>query len=394
MEYLHHFELSEDPFRNDHLERFTAETPSQAEAHRRLDRGVRQGRGLVALVGPAGCGKTVVARRLYEELEEEVFEASMMVVLRSQADSEWLLSRLATQLGVENVAQQREALIEQIYERLAIVREDGRHAVLIIDDADALATRETLAELSALVRLEYEDRRMLTVVLSGGDRLDRALHSDPGLAHHLEVRVEIGPLAPDEAAAYLGHRLMVAGGTPELLLPGAAAALGELSMGTPGRMNILADNALFEAYAAGRGQVTRSDVERAYADLGWDAVDSAESGLSPESREKPRAQATRSSAPAGAEATRAPDAPESPGALDSELEAVFAPMGSQNGGPVGSDPQTVLMDFDTSRSGHVENRAVAAPTEIQLGPADVLEREGPPKDTDAVDDLFMELIED
>ena len=160
MEYLHHFELSEDPFRNDHLERFIAETPSQAEAYRRLDRGVRQGRGLVALVGPAGCGKTVVARRLYEELEEEVFEASMMVVLRSQADSEWLLFRLATQLGVENVAPQREALIEQIYERLAIVREDGRHAVLIIDDADALATRETLAELCALVKLEYEDRRM------------------------------------------------------------------------------------------------------------------------------------------------------------------------------------------------------------------------------------------
>ena len=68
-------------------------------------------------------------------------------------------------------------------------------------------------------------------------------------------------------------------------------------------------------------------------------------------------------------------------------------MGGQSAGP-GSDPQTVLMDFDTSRSGDVENRAVAAPTEIQLGPADVLGREGPPKDTDAVDDLFMELIED
>jgi type II secretory pathway predicted ATPase ExeA len=394
VEYLHHFELNDDPFRNDHLERFIAETPSQTEAYRRLDRAVRQGRGLVALVGPAGCGKTVVARRLYEELEEEVFEASMMVVLRSQADSEWLMFRLATQLGVEDVAQQREALIEQIYERLAIVREDGRHAVLIIDDADALATRETLAELCALVKLEYEDRRMLTVVLSGSGPLDRVLCADPGLAHHLEVRVEMAPFSPEEAVAYLGHRLMVAGGTPELLLPGAATALGELSKGAPGRMNILADNALFEAYAAGRGQVARSDVERAYANLGWDSLESADPGLPPESREMPPTHAKQSSASAVAEPTPSSDAPESHGALDSELEAVFAPMDAQGAGSAGSDPQTVLMDFDTSRSGDVENRALAAPTEIQLGPADVLEHEGPPKETDAVDDLFMELIED
>ena len=70
MEYLHHFQLSEDPFRNDHLERFISETPSQADALQRLDRGVRQGRGLIVLAGPVGSGKTVVARRLYEELEE------------------------------------------------------------------------------------------------------------------------------------------------------------------------------------------------------------------------------------------------------------------------------------------------------------------------------------
>ena len=255
MEYLHHFQLSEDPFRNDHLERFLVEVPSQDAALARLDRGVRQGRGLVALVGPVGSGKTLIARRLYEELEEEVFESSMMVLLRSEVDSEWLLSRFAAQLGVEDPAEQREALIEQIYERLAIVREDGRHAVLIVDDADALATPDTLAELCALVKLEYEERRMLTIVLVGSRVLDGALRADPNLGHHVEVRVEMRPLPGEEAADYLGQRLTLAGGDPQLLMPGAVAALHELSQGTPGRMNILADNALHEAYSAGRGQV-------------------------------------------------------------------------------------------------------------------------------------------
>jgi len=400
VEYLHHFELSEDPFRNDHLERFSAETPSQSETYQRLDRAVRQGRGLVALVGPAGSGKTVVARRLFEELEEEVFEATMLVVLRSQADSEWLMSRFARKLGVEEPASQREALIEQIYERLAIVREDGRHAVLIIDDADALASRETLAELCALVKLEYEERRMLTVVLVGSSPLDHALLADPALAHHLEARVEMKPLLSEEAATYLGHRMTVAGGDPQLLLPGAVAALAELSKGTPGRMNILADNALFGAFVAGRSQVARSDVERAYAELGWAAADASPGGPMGSALEAAGAGVSLSSVSlsgtsgpsASVSGTSGPVPRQSGGDLDTELEAVFAPPGGK--ASPGSAQQTVLMDFDNSRGSYAHHSAQLAPTEIQLGAADVVETEAPPKEGDAVDDLFMELIED
>lgn len=365
MDYLHHFGLNDDPFRNDHLDRFIAEIPSQTQALRRLDRGVRQGRGLVVLVGGVGSGKTVVARRLYEDLEEEMFEAGMMVVLRSHADSDWLLERFAVQLGVEEVAPGREALIGQIYERLAIIREDGRHAVLIIDDAQALATAETLSELSALVKLEYEDRRVLTVVLVGSPRLEQVIGSDPQLAHQVEVKVRMAGFGPDEAAAYLAHRLRVAGGEAQIVLPGAVTALRELSHGSPGLINGLADNALFEAYLVDRREVTRSDVENAWAALGWpseSSVGTAQGGGS---------QHARASASAlGQAETTSPDLSGSED-LDTELAAVFEPMGGRGRAP-----------------------ASAAPTEIQLGPADVLE--GPPKedDSDAVDDLFMELIDD
>lgn len=385
MEYLHHFQLSDDPFRNDHLERSHVAVPTQDEALLRLDRGVRQGRGLVALVGPVGSGKTMVARRLYEELEEEVFEASMMMLLRSHVDSEWLLSRFAAQLGVEDPAEQREALIEQIYERLAIVREDGRHAVLLVDDADALADTATLSELCALVKLEYEERRMLTIVLVGGRALDEALRADPHLSHHVEVRVEMRPLPAEEAASYLGQRLAAAGGDPQLLLPGAAAGLAELGRGAPGRMNILADNALHEAWRAGRKQVAKSDVERAYADLGWESSDAPRplaAEAAPRRRGAPIAEATT------------PDIAVVSN-LDSELEAVFDPASNR---PAESSARAELMDFDRSGSAAIRpvpSRAVAAPTEIQLGPADVVGAEAPPKDDDsAVDDLFMELIDD
>jgi type II secretory pathway predicted ATPase ExeA len=350
VEHLHHFGLSEDPFRNDHLERFLHDSPAQADALRRLDRAVRQGRGLILLTGPVGSGKTTVARALFESLEEEAFESRMLVVLRASADFNWLITRLARELGVEEPAAEREALLLQVYEKLAIVREDGRHAVLIVDEAHALARGGALEEVSSLVKLEYDERRFLSVVLVGTPILDAAIASDPQLAHHLDTRVAMRPHDPEEAAAYLAHRLRSAGGDLDLLLPGAVAALQQLGGGWPGRMNTLADNALYEAFLAGRNQVTRGEVERAGAALGW-----SELGASGQ---------TSGGVPARSASSAA--------ALEDPLDAAFEPVGSR-----------------TPRR-PVPERAAAGMTVIagDRGPRP------PPKLEDAVDELFTELIED
>ena len=179
MEHLQHFGLAEDPFRNEpRLETFF-ETHANRDALRRLERGLRQAKGLLVLAGDVGAGKTMVVRRLLESLEEEVFDASMLVVLHGAADAGWMLGRFATQLGIEEPAPEREALLAQIYEKLAIIREDGRHAVLIIDDAQALASQPTLAEVCGLLKLEYEERRLLSLVLTGAPSLEQALANDP-----------------------------------------------------------------------------------------------------------------------------------------------------------------------------------------------------------------------
>ena len=91
-----------------------------------------------------------------------------------------MLTRFAKQLGIEEPAPEREALLAEVYERLAIIREDGRHAVLIIDDAQALASPETLAEVCGLLKLEYEDRRLLSLVLAGDARARRGARERSG----------------------------------------------------------------------------------------------------------------------------------------------------------------------------------------------------------------------
>lgn len=416
MDHLHHFQLSEDPFRADAGERFDVDLPSQGAALARLDRAVRQGRGLVLMVGGVGTGKTRIARRLYEELEEEVFEAAMMLVLRREVDADWLLGRFARQLGVEAADAEREALIAQIYERLAIIHEDGRRAVLIIDDAQAIANPDTLSEVAGLVKLEYEERRMITVVLVGAPSLDAAIAADPLLAHHVDVRVAVPPLGRDEAAGYLASRIAAARGDGEILLPGAAVAIHELAEGAPGRMNILADNALYEAWLNARPQMARADVERAYRDLGWaDVGRRDEADPTRPSAASRAASAVRPHEPAQAEVTDPLGFEASvvgaAGAgsladLDPELDAVF----EHRSGPrresrsFDESRSTAVMDFDAAPfvpdGGDPAARA-ASPlppmpeaTRIELDePLDALPKlEG--EGDDEVDDLFMELLDD
>jgi general secretion pathway protein A len=391
VEHLQHFELAEDPFRSDAAEKFDVELPSQRDALARVDRAVRQSKGLILLVGGVGAGKTRVARQLFDSLEEELFEAGMMVVLRREVGADWMLGRIARQLGIDDAdGSQREAVIRQIYERLAIVHEDGRRAVLIIDDAHGLDS-DAISELCGLVKLEYEERRILSVVLVGAPPLDAAIACDPLFSHHVDVRVPLAPLPRDEAASYVAQRIGAAGCGADLVLPGAIAALHELSDGAPGRINALADNALYEAWLAGHTQLTRSDVERAHRDLGWSATAAA--------LPEPVARAPRRPTSAQAERTDPLmlvagdlDAP----SLDPELDAVFEPPARSAPRPGGRGSaeahRTVMMDFDTGpdpeRTMAPRPRMLAERTKVQLD-----DRDGPAK-SDDVDELFMELLDD
>jgi type II secretory pathway predicted ATPase ExeA len=307
LEHLQHFGLTQDPFSNESDLRLYFESPSHRDAQRRVERGLRQHKGLTLLTGEGGMGKTLLARRILDGLEEELFEATLLVMLPGAADAMGIFQRFARQLGSEEPARDRAGVLGQIYERLAIVREDGRHAVLIVDDAQVMSP-QVFAELGGLLSLEYEDRRLMSMMLVGSPELDRQVQNDASLFPRVDVRVRIQALDMASAAAYLMHRLKVARGRPELIPPATLEVLYKFGRGRPRLLNTLADNALFEAYLAGRHAIDPSDVERAAADLGIHR-EAPESGESRAMSTPPIVAASRNAAsPAlqGAPAARPP----------------------------------------------------------------------------------------
>jgi hypothetical protein len=283
----------------------------------------------------------------------------MMVVLRANAD---LLAARPHRRGARRRGRLSARRSAQVYE--ARDRARGRPSRRGDRGRGICLARRALEEVSALVKLEYDERRLLSVVLVGMPALDAAITGDPQLAHHLDARVALRAHDAEEAGAYLSHRLRNAGGDLDLPLPGAVAALHQLGGGWPGRMNALADNALYEAYLAD-APVTRGEIERAAAALGW-----AETPAAPE---KPAAAPpARASAPApraGVAEVTNPD-------LDTELEAAFEPAPA---------PQRPLRRPVPERAA-AGRTTVAFQTERGARP--------PPKLEDAVDELFTELIDE
>ncbi len=279
MEHLYHFGLKQDPFQNEPDLRFYFDSVSHVESYRRIERGLRQNKGLCVLTGEGGTGKTLLTRRLLECLEEEIFDAQLMLMMPGATDASSVLGRYARMVGVEDTQADRPALLAQVYEQLAIVREEGRHAVLMLDDAHLL-DRHALSEIGGLLNLEYEDRRLISLLMVGLPQLDATLGEDPSLGQRVDVRARLEPLDYESSCKYLLHRLSCCEGSGQTIPPDAMSVLFKFGGGRPRLLNTLADNALFEAYLANREQLTAEDVERAAADLGIDAgLGSGHSGV-------------------------------------------------------------------------------------------------------------------
>lgn len=397
MEHLERFGLARDPFRNEPQLDFWFESAAAAAARQRLLRCLRQRKALSVLVGEVGAGTTTLARVLIEELEPERFEVGMLVVGHG-VEPTWLRGAVARQLGVAEPAAERADALRQLYERLVEIRKAGRHAVVAIDEAQALAGSEALAELLSLLNFEHDESYLLSVVLVGSPELERALARSPSLLGRVELRVRLEPLAGKDARGYLAHRLDVAGGDPALFSNAVMDAIAERAGGLPRRMNALADNTLFEAYLAGREHPTPADVMRAAADLPW-AQSSADtvSGLAPAAPDGAGDERLDADAPDGLGWDDAAGDPPTVGleATDPDagaLAALDAPGATADLEADAPDPEEfdaeVLFDGAPDQTEPGAWRRARPAAEAPAAPHEPL------PDEDEIDGLFVDLLEE
>jgi type II secretory pathway predicted ATPase ExeA len=268
MSYEQFYQLREQPFSNTPDPRFFFEMDQHADVLTRLMHAVKTMKGLAVVVGDVGTGKTTLARRMLDQLDDEEYESALLVIIHSAITAEWFLRKIASQIGVEAIAEEKVAILSQIYQRLVELHQTRRKAVVLIDEANMLQHRELMEELRGFLNLEVPGSKLITFILFGLPSLEANLAMDTPLAQRVAVKCRLTSLSPDACKAYIRHRLKVAGAARPIFSEEVLTQITADSQGIPRLINTIGDNVLLEGYLLRRDNIDVQLVKDVVRDLG------------------------------------------------------------------------------------------------------------------------------
>ena len=279
MSYLDFYRLQTEPFSNAPNERFYYNSAQHAGALTRIMYVTETMKGLAVVVGDIGTGKTTLARKVLDSLPDEVYESALLIILHAEISPEWLLRKIATQLGVEQPARDKIQIIGQLYRRLLQLHEMGKKAVVLIDEAQMLNSKELMEEFRGLLNLEVTAHKLITFIFFGLPEVEQNLNLDQPLLQRVAMKIRLSTLTEEATKAYISHRLAIAGNRDHLFTEEAQKNIYRYSGGFPRKINILCDNALFQGFLMRERVIEGNIVEEMAFDLGFEAQVSSQQAI-------------------------------------------------------------------------------------------------------------------
>jgi MSHA biogenesis protein MshM len=220
----------------------------------------RLGAGL--LVGGTGSGKSFLAGALLHELEDK-YRPVVHLVFPQLSPAE-MLAYLAVELGADDPRSSGDGGLDRslrkLEERLRFHAEQGRRPTIFIDDAHLIDDVRVFQTLQQLLNFQQQSRYDFSLILIGERTLAGRLSRMSQLDERIGIRAVLEPLSVDETAAYVKHRLEVAGASRTIFDDGALKMIAELSSGLPRRINRLCDLALVVGYAENLKLITAAEI--------------------------------------------------------------------------------------------------------------------------------------
>lgn len=264
--YLYHYGIKELPFTLTPNTSYFFGLPSHKEAIQVLSTALQSGEGFIKVTGEVGTGKTLICRKLLNELPKPFVSA---YIPNPYLSPDELRRAVAAELNVDlqEHADQQE-FTQRIQQKLIQLHQQQRSVVLVIDEAQALPN-ESIEALRLMTNLETESRKLLQVVLFGQPELDEklALPELRQLRQRITFSYQLKLMNADQVYQYVKHRLSVAGYRGgEVFNKRSCRLLYRASHGTPRLVNVLCHKALMLAFGEGKQVVQTKHVKLAAKD--------------------------------------------------------------------------------------------------------------------------------
>jgi general secretion pathway protein A len=254
--YQSFYGLRELPFELTPNPKYLFLTRQLREALSALEYGLFSAKGITALIGEAGTGKTTL---IHAALESERCRNVSCVYLNNPAlTREEFGETLSLRFGLSaRAAESKAILLHELEHVLRERRVRGQITALVIDEAQSLSG-DLLEEVRLLANFETATEKLLPLVLAGQPELRDRLN-EPSLRQlkqRVTIRCEITPFSQQETAAYIAQRVRTAGGDAARLFTRQAVMLiHDRSGGIPRTISVMCDNALLTGLGLGRQPV-------------------------------------------------------------------------------------------------------------------------------------------
>ena len=266
--YLSFFGLNEKPFAITPDPRYLYLSERHAEALAHLLYGINEAGGFIQLTGEVGTGKTTIVRSLLAQTPKN---AEIALILNPRMTAPEFLLTICEEIGIgvpdESLGSLKD-LVDILSHYLLRAHAGGRRVVLVVDEAQNLAPA-VLEQVRLLTNLETNTQKLLQIILIGQPELRELLGRNElrQLAQRITGRYHLHPLSRDETAAYVRHRLRVAGATSDIFSGAALSEIYRLSVGVPRVINVICDRALLGAYSMDSHRVTATLVRNAASEV-------------------------------------------------------------------------------------------------------------------------------
>ena len=259
--YLQYFNFIKHPFELTPNAEFVYFSEIHQDAYKTVLYGIENLKGLMALTGPVGIGKTTICRLVLNHCHKSENENKIKVayIFNPTLSFTEIIKALLNDFGVKYNKKENSKvyLLEALNKFLIKEYANKRIAAAIIDEAQLLDI-ETIEELRLLTNLETDNDKLLQLVLCGQPELDEIINSPrlEQLKQRVNFHCMLMPLSSSEIKNYMNHRMQLAGASEPVFFSNQALNLvNYFSKGIPRRINSICDKTLLAAYALGKKKV-------------------------------------------------------------------------------------------------------------------------------------------